>query len=37
MKCSSRRNCNDDVQLYGEIGLEYGNEKAHGCLTVAAG
>lgn len=22
MKCSSRRNCNDDVQLYGEIGLE---------------
>lgn len=24
----------DKVQLYGEIGLEYGNEKAHAILTV---
>ncbi|MFD7046402.1 DUF5309 family protein, partial [Rhodococcus jostii] len=22
----------DDVQIYGEIGLEYGNERAHGIL-----
>lgn len=27
----------DKVQIYGEIGLEYGNEKAHGKLTVASG
>ena len=26
----------DKVQLYGEIGLEYGNEKAHAILTVGA-
>lgn len=26
----------EKVQLYGEIGLEYGNEKAHGVLTVAS-
>ena len=26
----------DKVQIYGEIGLRYGNEKAHGILTVAA-
>ncbi|MFT8330303.1 DUF5309 family protein [Bifidobacterium psychraerophilum] len=25
----------DKVQLYGEIGLKHGNEKAHGVLTVA--
>lgn len=25
----------DKVQIYGEIGLRYGNEKAHGKLTVA--
>ena len=33
----AKTGASDDVQLYGEIGLEYGNEKAHGCLTVAAG
>lgn len=27
----------EKVQLYGEIGLKYGNEKAHGVLTIAAG
>lgn len=27
----------DRVQIYGEIGLKYGNEKAHGLLTVQAG
>lgn len=27
----------DKVQIYGEIGLKYGNEKAHGVLTVAKG
>lgn len=26
----------DRVQIYGEIGLQYGNEKKHGKLTVAA-
>lgn len=26
----------DKVQIYGEIGLKYGNEKKHGILTVAA-
>jgi hypothetical protein len=26
----------DDVQLYGEVGLAYGNEKAHGILTGLA-
>ena len=26
----------DRVQLYGEIGLEYGNERAHAVLTVGA-
>ena len=33
----AKTGASDDVQIYGEIGLEYGNEKAHGCLTVAAG
>ena len=26
----------DDVQLYGEVGLAYGNEKAHGLLSGLA-
>lgn len=25
----------DKVQIYGEIGLEYGNERKHGKLTIA--
>ncbi len=33
----AKTGASDDVQIYGEIGLRYGNEKAHGCLTVAAG
>lgn len=32
----AKTGASDDVQLYGEIGLRFGNEKAHGCLTVAA-
>lgn len=29
----AKTGASDDVQLYGEIGLEYGNELAHGKLT----
>ena len=32
----AKTGASDDVQIYGEIGLQYGNEKAHGVLTVAA-
>lgn len=28
----AKTGASDDVQIYGEIGLEYGNEKAHGVL-----
>ena len=31
----AKTGASDKVQLYGEIGLRYGNEKAHGVLTVA--
>ncbi|EFA23670.1 hypothetical protein BIFGAL_02776 [Bifidobacterium gallicum DSM 20093 = LMG 11596] len=30
----AKTGASDKVQLYGEIGLEYGNEKAHAVLTV---
>ena len=33
----AKTGASEKVQLYGEIGLKYGNEKAHGVLTVAAG
>lgn len=33
----SKTGASEKVMLYGEIGLRYGNEKAHGVLTVAAG
>ena len=33
----SKTGASERVMLYGEIGLKYGNEKAHGVLTVAAG
>ena len=29
----ARTGASDEVQLYGEIGLEYGNERAHGAMT----
>ncbi|MFF3398249.1 DUF5309 family protein [Streptomyces sp. NPDC002659] len=29
----ARTGASDEVQLYGEIGLEYGNEKAHAAMT----
>ena len=32
----AKTGASDKVQIYGEIGLRYGNEKAHGALTVAA-
>lgn len=32
----AKTGASDKVQIYGEIGLRYGNEKAHGDLTVAA-
>ena len=32
----AKTGASDDVQIYGEIGLQYGNEKAHGVLTVTA-
>ena len=28
----SKTGASDDVQLYGEIGLQFGNEKAHGIV-----
>ncbi|RBP98463.1 hypothetical protein CRD60_00945 [Bifidobacterium aemilianum] len=31
----AKTGASDKVQLYGEIGLEYGNERAHAVLTVA--
>lgn len=31
----ARTGATDRIQVYGEIGLEYGSEKAHGLLTVA--
>lgn len=31
----AKTGASDKVQIYGEIGLRYGNEKAHGKLTVA--
>lgn len=33
----AKSGASEKVMLYGEIGLKYGNEKAHGVLTVAAG
>lgn len=30
----AKTGASDKVQIYGEIGLEYGNEKKHGVLTV---
>lgn len=30
----AKTGASDKVQIYGEIGLKYGNEKAHGVLTV---
>lgn len=30
----AKTGASDKVQIYGEIGLEYGNERAHGVLTV---
>jgi hypothetical protein len=32
----AKTGASDDTQLYGEIGLAYGNEKAHGLLTGLA-
>lgn len=32
----AKTGASDNVQLYGEIGLEYGNECAHAVLTVAS-
>lgn len=32
----AKTGASDKVQIYGEIGLIYGNEKAHGILTVGA-
>lgn len=32
----AKTGASQDVQLYGEVGLEYGNEKAHGVLTGLA-
>lgn len=32
----AKTGASDKVQIYGEIGLIYGNEKAHGILTVEA-
>lgn len=32
----AKTGASDDVQLYGEIGLKYGNEKAHGVLRGLA-
>ncbi|RTE48821.1 DUF5309 family protein [Actinobaculum sp. 352] len=32
----AKTGASDAAQLYGEIGLVYGNERAHGVLTVAA-
>lgn len=31
----AKTGASDKVQIYGEIGLNYGNERAHGVLTVA--
>jgi hypothetical protein len=31
----AKTGASDKVQIYGEIGLKYGNEKTHGVLTVA--
>jgi len=33
----AKSGASEKVMLYGEIGLRYGNEKAHGVLTVAEG
>ena len=32
----AKTGASDKVQIYGEIGLRYGNEKSHGILTVTA-
>ena len=32
----AKTGASDKVQIYGEIGLRYGNEKTHGTLTVTA-
>lgn len=32
----AKTGASDKVQIYGEIGLKYGNERKHGVLTVAA-
>ncbi|MCR2051442.1 DUF5309 domain-containing protein [Actinomyces bowdenii] len=32
----AKTGASDAVQIYGEIGLRYGNEKAHGVLSVAS-
>ena len=32
----AKTGASDEVQIYGEIGLEYGNEKAHGLLSGLA-
>jgi len=32
----AKTGASDDVQLYGEVGLAYGNEKAHGLITGLA-
>jgi hypothetical protein len=32
----AKTGASDEVQLYGEIGLDYGNEKAHGILRGLA-
>jgi hypothetical protein len=33
----AKTGASDKVQIYGEIGLEYGNERTHGKLTVVSG
>ena len=33
----AKTGASDKVQLYGEIGLQYGDQKAHALLTVAGG
>lgn len=33
----AKTGASDKVQIYGEIGLKYGNERKHGVLTIAGG
>ena len=35
MEPLAKTGASDKVQIYGEIGLKYGNERTHAVLTVA--